>query len=105
MDKFVRDFENIYEIPYVVGAVDGSHIPIVVPRLHAGDYYNRKSFHSILLQGVVSSKCFFWDFDIGWVGSMHDANLWGKTAIGKFCEVGKLAPYVLVRDAAYPCHP
>ena len=90
MDKFAREFEDIHGIPYVVGTVDSSHIPIVAPRLHAADYYNRKEFHSILLQGVVSSKCMFWDFDIGWVGSMHDANLWGRTAIGQFCEAGRL---------------
>ena len=105
MNKFVREFENIHGIPYVVGAVDGSHIPIVAPRLHAADYYNRKGFHSILLQGVVSSKCMFWNFDIGWAGSMHDANLWEKTAIGQFCEAELLAPYALVGDAAYPCRP
>ena len=92
MAKFAQEFEDIHGIPYVVGAVDGSHIPIVAPRLHAGDYYNRKGFHSILLQAVVSSKCLFWDYDIGWAGSMHDANLWGRTAIGQFCEEGKLAP-------------
>jgi hypothetical protein len=34
---------------------------------------------------------------------MHDANLWGRTTIGQFCEAGRLAPYALVGDAAYPC--
>ena len=105
MEKFAQEFEDLQNIPYVVGAVDGSHIPIVAPRLHATDYYNRKGFHSILLQGVVSSKCLFWDFDIGWAGSMHDANLWSRTDIGQFCEAGKLSPYALVGDAAYPCRP
>ena len=88
-----------------MGAVDGSHIPIVVPRVHAADYYNRKGFHSILLQGVVSARCLFWDFNIGWVGSIHDANLWGRSEIGQFCEAGKLSPYCLVGNAAYPCRP
>jgi hypothetical protein len=105
MDKFAREFENIHRIPYVVDAVNGSHIPIVAPRLHAVDYYNHKGFHSILLRGVVSRKCMFWDFDIGWAGSMYDANLWRKTAVGQFYEAGKLAPYALVGDAAYPCRP
>ena len=105
MDKFVQEFQNLHNIPYVVGAVDGSHIPIITPRLHAADYYNRKGFHSILLQGMVSSKCLFWNYDIGWAGSMHDANLWARTHIGNFCEQGRLAPYVLVGDAAYPCRP
>jgi hypothetical protein len=64
MKKFAQEFQDIHDIPYVAGAVEGSHIPIVAPRLHAADYYNRKGFHFILLQGVVSSKCLFWDFDI-----------------------------------------
>ena len=105
MDKFADEFSAIHQIPYVVGVVDGSHIPIIAPRLHAADYYNRKGFHSILLQGVVSSKCLFWDFDIGWAGSMHNANLWARTDIGQFCEAGRLSPYVLVGDVAYPCRP
>ena len=105
MKKYAQEFEDLQQIPYVVGAVDGSHIPIIAPRLHAADYYNRKGFHSVLLQGVVSAKCIFWDFDIGWAGSMHDANLWARSEIGQFCESGKLHPYALVGDAAYPCRP
>ena len=105
MDKLAEEFQGIHQIPYVVGAVDGLHIPIVSPRLHAADYYNRKGFHSVLLQGIVSSKCFFWDFDIGWAGSMHDTNLWARSDIGQFCAAGRLAPYALVGDAAYPCRP
>ena len=105
MERYTQEFQELHGIPYVVGAVDGSHIPIVASRLHAADYYNRKGFYSILLQGVVCSKCLFWDFDIGWAGSMHDANLWGRTDIRQYCEAGKLSPYALVGDAAYPCRP
>ena len=105
MEKFADEFQDIHGIPYVVGAVDGSHIPIVAPHLYAADYYNRKDFHSVLLQGVVSSKCLFWDYDIGWAGSMHDANLWARTEIRKFCEEGRLSQYALVGDAAYSCRP
>ena len=105
MDRYAQEFQDLQQIPYVVGAVDGSHIPIVAPQLHAADYYNGKWFHSISLQGVVSAKCLFWDFDIGWAGSMHDANLWGRSEIGQFCEAGKLSLYCLVGDAAYLCRP
>jgi len=59
MEKFAQEFQDIHSIPYVITDVDGFHILIVAPRLHAADYYNRKGFHSILLQGVISSKCFF----------------------------------------------
>ena len=105
LDKYAQEFQDLHQIPYVVRAVDDSHIPIVAPRLHAPDYYNRKGFYSIILQSVVFAKCLFWDFDIGWAGSMHNANLWSRTAIGQHCETGKLSPYTLVGDAAYPCKP
>ena len=42
LDRYAQEFQDLHNIFYVVGAVDGSHIPIVVPRLHAPDYYNRK---------------------------------------------------------------
>ena len=53
----------------------------------------------------MSAKCLFWDFDIGWAGLIHDANLWARTEIGQHCETSKLSPYCLVGDAAYPCRP
>ena len=92
MEKFAEEFQSLHNISYVVGAVDGSHILIIAPPLHAANYYNRKGFHSVLLQGVVSSKCIFWDFYIGWAGSMHDANLWARTDIRKLCKAGRLSP-------------
>ena len=82
MEKYAHEFQALHQISYVVGIVNGSHIPIIAPRLHAPDCYNRRGFHSVILQGVVSAKCLFWDLDIGRVGSMHDANLWDRTAIG-----------------------
>lgn len=39
--------------PGVVGAIDGCHIPIKQPPGNANDYYNRKEFHSIILQGKI----------------------------------------------------
>ena len=44
-------------------------------------------------------------FGISTSDGLHDANLWSRTEIGRFCEDGRLSPYALVGDAAYPCHP
>jgi hypothetical protein len=79
-------------------------IPIIT-QLHVANYYNKKWFHFIILQGIiVTNKCVFWDFDIKWVSSMHDANMWAHTTIFLNCEARRHTFYVLVGDATYPCH-
>jgi hypothetical protein len=47
--------------PNCIGAIDGSHIYIAAPSntIVAADHRNRNKSFSILLQGVVDSKCYF----------------------------------------------
>ena len=57
-------FRDITGLPNVVGAIDGTHIPLS-SRLQRGltpmsaDFFNRKKFHSVLLQTVCDSERFF----------------------------------------------
>jgi hypothetical protein len=37
--KIVEESQAFYGIPFVVGVVDGSHIPIIVPKFHVATYY------------------------------------------------------------------
>ena len=41
--------------------IDGSHIPILKPTESLSDYFCRKGFYSIILQGVVDSRDLFID--------------------------------------------
>lgn len=52
----IEAFKKVSSFPQVVGAIDGSHIPIAAPNEYANDYYNRKQFHSVVLQGVADAK-------------------------------------------------
>jgi hypothetical protein len=101
LKKLADGFECLRGIPRVVGAIDGSHIPIIAPREWPADYYNRKGYHSILLQGIVDSNSCFWNYDIGWAGSLHDYNLFRRSKAFDNCEKGSLQGFTIVGDAAY----
>lgn len=83
MKEIANGFEALHDIPFILGAIDGIHIPIITPSYDPVAYYNRKGFYSFLLQGVVDADCKFWDYDFGWAGRIHDWVLFQKTEIEK----------------------
>ena len=44
--------------PMCAGAIDGTHIPVIAPKDDPNSYYNRKGWHSLVLQAVVDHN--FW---------------------------------------------
>ncbi|MCO5584541.1 hypothetical protein L7F22_038469 [Adiantum nelumboides] len=100
-----QEFEAARGIPLVVRAIDGSHIPIIAPRDNHVDYFNKKGFHSILLQLTVAANCSIWNYDVGWAGSGHDSLNFSRSDIGQACARGELGNYCLVGDCAYPARP
>jgi hypothetical protein len=99
------EFEKLHRIPYIIGTIDGSHIPIIAPPIDPTSYYYRKGFYSTLLQRAVDKDCKFWDFDFGWARRCHDWTLFQITEIGKKVISGAFLPYKLIGDAAYPMRP
>ncbi|XP_029662995.1 putative nuclease HARBI1, partial [Formica exsecta] len=102
---------NIFEarsrgFPGVIGAIDGCHIPCKAPIMNPNDYYNRKSFHSIILQGTCNHRGLFIDCFIGMPGRMHDARVFRNSTL--FNEITNaerlLIPHNmhLIGDSAYP---
>ena len=71
--QFIKEFQGISRFPQVVGALDGSHIPIKVPKEDPNEYVNRKRFYSIVLQGVADANGKFLPMSTGYAGSIHDA--------------------------------
>ena len=61
-----QEFEALHTISYIIGAINGSHIPNLIPIIGGEDYYCIKLFYSVLLQGIVDTKCVFWDYEFGW---------------------------------------
>ncbi len=49
--------------------------------------------------------CSFWDYDYGWVGSIHDWVIFQKTELGNQMMKNKFLHYKLVRNVVYPIQP
>lgn len=75
VQRTINEFQQLKGFPGVLGAVDGSHIPIRSPTEHQENYINRKGFHSIILQAVCDAKMHFLDVYCGWPGSVHYARV------------------------------
>ncbi len=61
----MQSFQDQFGFPQVAGAIDGTHIPIKAPEDAPEDYFNRKHFYSIALQGVVDADGKFIDTNVG----------------------------------------
>ena len=113
VDVFLRT----WGFPQCFGAIDGSHIPIIAPSTDPLDYYNRKGFHSIVLQALVDHEYKLMNIFIGWPGSCHDARILANSSIFAKAEEGSLlptttenisgvaVPVVILGDPAYPLLP
>ncbi|GES86159.1 putative nuclease HARBI1 [Rhizophagus clarus] len=94
------------KLPNVIGAMDGSHIPIHAPSKNGARYVNRKNFHSINLLGIVDHQERFTYIHVGEAGSVHDARVFHRSSL--YNEVS-LHPEqwvpggtYIIADAAYP---
>lgn len=75
-------FQNrLRGFPGIIGAIDGCYIPCKQPPENAHDYYNRKEFHSIILQAVCNHKGVFIDCHIDMPGRMHDARVFRNSPL------------------------
>jgi hypothetical protein len=57
--EIIVDFKTLHEIPYILDAIDGSHILIVEPKVDPKIMFFLKGFYFTLIQGIVNAKCSF----------------------------------------------
>ena len=61
LDEDIAGFEQERGFPLTVGAIDGTHIPIICPKEGGSDYYNHKGFYSVIMQAIVDCQGLFID--------------------------------------------
>ncbi|XP_012270290.1 protein ANTAGONIST OF LIKE HETEROCHROMATIN PROTEIN 1 [Orussus abietinus] len=106
-----RIIANIFKrrshgIPGIIGVIDTCHIPCKQPAGNANDYYNKKGFHSIILQGICDHQARFIDCYVGLPGRMHDARVFRSSPIFRRLT-NRNNPLLskdehLIGDSAYP---
>ena len=99
--NIVDGFFSKWGFPQCIGAIDGSHIPIIAPKENPLDYYNRKGYHSTILQALVSHDYRFLDVYVGWPGSVHDARVLANSRLYRKCE----SKIYLTGQEHYVAHP
>ena len=115
--KISDKFENVWNFPHVLGAIDGKHIRIESPKNGGTLYHNYKGFFSLVLLVVCDADYCFTMFDVGEYGSNNDSGILANSIMGKRFERETIVlpeptdlpgcnfsplPYYLLGDEIFP---
>ncbi|XP_066926385.1 uncharacterized protein [Clytia hemisphaerica] len=117
--KIAKCFEERWNYPHALGAVDGKHIRIIEPKNKGSRYYNYKHTHSIILLAVAGPnyECLY--ADVGTPGRANDSGIWNRTSLMKGVQDGTVdlpngeklgssgesVPHVFLGDDAFALRP
>ncbi|XP_049277298.1 uncharacterized protein LOC125775091 [Anopheles funestus] len=115
--KIVQGFEDKWNFPHTLGAMDGKHVGIKSPPNSGTNYYNYRKFFSVVLLGVVDSNSNFIFADVGSRGRISDGGVFKNTLLYHKLETNEcnlpcpaplspssniLVPYMFLGDKAFP---
>ena len=115
--KISEQFKKDWNMPHVIGCVDGKHIRVECPRLSGTLYYNYKGFFSIVLMAICDANYCFTLFDLGQYGSNNDSGVLANSNMGEMFDDNLLhvpedsrltenherpLPYFLLGDDIFP---
>ena len=117
--EIASKFEERWNYPNCIGAIDGKHIVMQPPPNAGSHYYNYKHTHSIVLMAVAGPdyECIY--VDVGTNGRVSDGGVWNKCSLSQAIEDGTISlpppkclpggvtkvPHVFVGDDAFALKP
>ena len=101
----MTDFYRIAGMPRVIGAVDGSLIPIRAPHHEEHLYVCHKGFHVINAMAVCNVQLSFTNFVCRWHGFVHDSAVFNTSMLHVHLEGGGGRNGWLLGDCGYGIQP
>lgn len=117
--NIAQQFENLWNMPNVLGALDGKHIVIKAPTKDGSAYFNYKGQHSIVLLALVDANYKFLYIHVGTNGRVSDSGVYWESDLSRAIEHKllnfpedrplpgrqKSIPFVIVADSAFVLSP
>ena len=118
--EITDDWLKRWNLPHVIGAIDGKHIACKAPPNTGSDYFNYKGFFSIILLAVCTSDYKFLWIDTSGKGSSSDAHIYNNSELQMSLQNDDIVgfpqpdplpcdtqdiPYFLVGDDAFALRP
>ena len=106
-----------WNLPNVIGALDGKNVCIECPKHGGSLFYNYKSFHSTVLMAICDAKYRFIHVSIGSYGGENDAGIIKQSEFIQKFDDGSYPlpppsqhgdytlPHILVGDEIFPLKP
>ncbi|KAI4468091.1 hypothetical protein MML48_2g00016492 [Holotrichia oblita] len=103
----IQGFHRISGVNNVVGAIDGTLIPIKAPVVDPEVYITRKSNYAMTLQAVCISNLKFTNCFMGYPGSVSDTRIFRNSTLYKKCMENPRTLFpnehlFIIGDKAYP---
>lgn len=83
---------NGFPLPQLAGVLGSLHVPIRAPNENAAGYYNRRGWHSVVVQAAVDSRGCFWDINVGCPGRVTDTQVLCASELYQRAQGGELFP-------------
>ncbi|XP_045775421.1 uncharacterized protein LOC123874228 [Maniola jurtina] len=111
-----RSFMQKWNVPNCVGALDGKHIRILCPTNSGSEFFNYKSYFSIVLLALIDANYNFLYVDIGCQGRISDGGVLRNSTLFDMIRDGTLSlpqaiplqgrntpvPFYFIGDDAFP---
>ena len=81
-----EQLEEMWNMPYTIGCIDGKHIRMECPKLSGTLYYNYKGFFSMVLLAIFNADCCFTLFNLGQYGSNNDSRVLDNSQMGQMFD-------------------